>query len=126
VFRQQQRIGHDDGLGDRVIGTFANCAGGKTPWGTMLSAEENFQDQVVEPVHADGSSPPPSERPFRCDGDRLSGLGNPFGLAGNKYGWLVEVDPANPKKPAVKHSWLGRFRHEAVALRASPGRPLQV
>ena len=126
VFRQQQRIGYDDGLGDRVIGTFANCAGGKTPWGTMLSAEENFQDQVVEPVHADGSSPPPSERPFRCDGDRLSGLGNPFGLAGNKYGWLVEVDPANPKKPAVKHSWLGRFRHEAVALRASPGRPLQV
>jgi secreted PhoX family phosphatase len=126
VFRKRQRMGYEDGLGDRVIGTFANCAGGQTPWGTMLSAEENFQDQVVEAVHADGSSPPPSERPFRCDGDRLSGLGNPFRLAGNKYGWLVEVYPAHPEKAAVKHSWLGRFRHEAVALWAVPGRPLQV
>jgi secreted PhoX family phosphatase len=126
VFRQRQRMGYDDGLGDRVIGTFANCAGGQTPWGTMLSAEENFQDQVVERVHADGSSPPPSERPFRCDGDRLSGLGNPFRLAGNKYGWIVEVDPEKPRQPAVKHSWLGRFRHEAVAIRAVPGLQLQV
>ena len=126
VFRRRHRIGYDDGLGDRVIGTFANCAGGQTPWGTMLSAEENFQDQVVESVHADGSSPSPSERAFRCDEDRLSGLGNPFRLAGNKYGWVVEIDPANPRKPAVKHSWLGRFRHEAVAVRALPGRPLQV
>ncbi|MFM7361915.1 MAG: PhoX family protein [Cyanobium sp.] len=126
VFRRRQRLGHDDGLGDRVIGSFANCAGGQTPWGTLLSAEENFQDQVVEAVHADGSSPPPAGRPFRCDEQRLSGLGNPFGLAGNKYGWMVEVDPARPDRPAVKHSWLGRFRHEAVAVRAEPGRPLQV
>jgi secreted PhoX family phosphatase len=126
VFRRQQRLGHDDGLGDRVIGTFANCAGGQTPWGTLLSAEENFQEQVVEAVHADGSSPPPSERPFRCDEQRLSGLGNPFALAGNKYGWMVEVDPVRPEQPAVKHSWLGRFRHEAVAVRAERGRPLQV
>jgi secreted PhoX family phosphatase len=126
VFRRRQRLGHDDGLGDRVIGTFANCAGGQTPWGTLLSAEENIQDQVVEAVHADGSSPPPSERPFRCEEQRLSGLGNPFGLAGNKYGWMVEVDPARPAQPAVKHSWLGRFRHEAVAVRAERGRPLLV
>jgi secreted PhoX family phosphatase len=126
VFRRRQRLGYDDGLGDRVIGTFANCAGGQTPWGTMLSAEENVQDQVVEAVHADGSSPPPSELPFRCDQQRLSGLGNPFGLAGNKYGWMVEVDPFRPDQPAVKHSWLGRFRHEAVAVRAERGLPLQV
>jgi secreted PhoX family phosphatase len=126
VFRQEQRMGYNDGLGDRVIGTFANCGGGRTPWGTLLSAEENFQDHVVEPVYADGSSPPPSERLFRCDEDRLSGLGNPFRLAGNKYGWMVELDPGNPKSPAMKHSWLGRFRHEAVAIRAVPGSPLQV
>lgn len=126
VFRQSRRLGFDDALGDRIIGTFANCAGGATPWGTLLSAEENFQDQVVEAVHADGSSPSPSALPFRCEVDRLSGLGNPFGLAGNKYGWMVEVHPSRPDLPGVKHSWLGRFRHEAVAVRAVAGQPLRV
>ncbi|MEO1002849.1 MAG: alkaline phosphatase PhoX [Cyanobacteria bacterium J06638_7] len=124
VFRSSQRLGYDDGLGDAVVGTFANCAGGQTPWGTVLSAEENFQNQVVEPVFADGSAADPALQPFRFDGDRLGGLGNPFGLAGNKYGWMVELDPRRPDQPAVKHSWLGRCRHEAVAVRARPGEPL--
>jgi secreted PhoX family phosphatase len=126
VFRRRGRIGYDDGLGDRVIGTFANCAGGQTPWGTVLSAEENVQSHVVEAVHADGSSPSPAERPFRFDGERLEGLGNPFALAGNKYGWMVEVDPRRPERVAVKHTALGRFRHEAVAVRARAGEPLVV
>lgn len=126
VFRKRNRLGYDDGLGDRIVGTFANCAGGQTPWGTVLSAEENFQSQVVEAVYADGSSPPPSQRPFQFTRQRVAGLGNPFGLAGNKYGWMVELDPRDPNKPAVKHTWLGRFRHEAVAVRARPGEPLVV
>jgi secreted PhoX family phosphatase len=126
VFRRRERLGYDDGLADAVIGTFGNCAGGQTPWGTVLSAEENFQTQVVEAVFADGSSPSPARRPFRFDGRRLEGLGNPFGLAGNKYGWMVELDPRRPQQAAVKHSWLGRFRHEAVAVRARRGEPLVV
>jgi secreted PhoX family phosphatase len=124
VFRRRRRRGHDDGLGSAVIGSFANCAGGETPWGTVLSAEENVQSHVCEEVFADGSSPHPSRLPFRWDGRRLEGLGNPFGLAGNKYGWVVELDPRRPERPAVKHSWLGRFRHEAVAVRAEADRPL--
>ena len=126
VFRRAKRQGYDDGLGDRVIGTFANCAGGQTPWGTVLSAEENFQTQVVEAVYADGSSPLPSERPFQFSRKRMGGLGHPFGLAGNKYGWMVELDPRRPEQPAVKHTWLGRFRHEAVGIRAKAGEPLVV
>jgi secreted PhoX family phosphatase len=126
VMRRAQRLGYDDRLGDRIIGSFANCAGGETPWGTVLSAEENVQDQVVEAVYADGSSPAPATQPFGYDGRRLGGLGNPFALTGNKYGWMVEIDPRRPEQPAVKHSWLGRFRHEAVAVRAVRGQPLIV
>ena len=126
VFTAAERQGYDDGLGAEIIGTFANCGGGTTPWGTVLSAEENFQSQVPEPVHADGSSAPPSERPFVCRDGKLGGLGNVYGLAGNKYGWMVEVNPSAPDQPVVKHTALGRFRHEAVAVRAEAGRPLHV
>ena len=69
----------------------------------MLSAEENFQSQVPEPVFADGSSVAPSQRPFLCLERKLYGLGNVYGLAGNKYGWMVEVDPDAPAQQAVKH-----------------------
>lgn len=126
VFRYGQPLGYSDGLGERIIGTFANCAGGTTPWGTVLSAEENVQSQVPEAVYADGSAASPAACPFRWDGARLEGLGNPFGLAGNKYGWMVEFDPRQPTTAAVKHSLLGRFRHEAVAVVARAGEPLVV
>ena len=126
VFINPAPLGYRDGLGARIRGTLANCAGGTTPWGTVLSAEENFQSQVSEAVFADGSATAPGQRPFHWDGNRLDGLGNPFGLAGNKYGWMVELDPRRPQQPAVKHTWLGRFRHEAVAVVAKAGQPLIV
>lgn len=124
VFRKSQGLGYLDQLGDRIIGTFANCAGGTTPWGTVLSAEENFQVQVPEAVCADGTSLYPDQRPFTIDDEEISGQGNVFGLAGNKYGWIVEVDPANPQDYGTKHTWLGRYRHEAVGVRVEAGQPL--
>jgi uncharacterized protein len=124
VFRKAKGQGYADRLGDRIIGTMANCAGGTTPWGTVLSAEENFQNQVVESVYADGTSFSPSNKRFAFDAEEVSGQGNVLGLAGNKYGWIVEIDPANPQDYGTKHTWLGRYRHEAVGVRAEAGKPL--
>ena len=124
IFRKQKGLGYTDKLGDRIIGTFNNCAGGTTPWGTVFSAEENFQNFVPEPVMSDGTSLDPSKKKFSKDDGELNGVGNVFGLAGNKYGWMVEIDPANPNDYGTKHTWLGRYRHEAVGVRAEADKPL--
>lgn len=131
VFRKTSGQGYMDGLGDKIIGTHQNCAGGTSPWGTVFSAEENFQGEVPEPVYADGTSFPPSEKPFNWvweegEIEDIAGQGNALGYAGNKYGWAVEVDPANPNDYGTKHTWLGRYRHEAFAFRAEQGKPLAV
>ncbi len=124
VFLKKSGQGYTDPLGDKIIGTFANCAGGTTPWGTVLTAEENFQSQVPDPVYADGTSFAPKEVPISIGKNRINGQGNVLGLAGNKYGWIVEVDPANPNDYGTKHTWLGRYRHEAVGVRVTAGKPI--
>ncbi|MEL7227492.1 MAG: alkaline phosphatase PhoX, partial [Cyanobacteria bacterium J06576_12] len=121
VFVKENVQGYSDGLGTNIIGTFGNCAGGTTPWGTALSAEENIQYQVPEAVYGDGSSFEPEKAPFGAGWD---GQGNVLGLAGNKYGWIVEIDPSDPNDYGTKHTWMGRYRHEAVGIRAVAGKQL--
>lgn len=124
IFQKSSGQGYIDALGDKIIGTFANCAGGTTPWGTVLSAEENIQTQVPEAVYADGTAFPPKARRVAIDSEEVSGQGNVLGLAGNKYGWIVELDPANPQDYGTKHTWLGRYRHEAVGVRVETGKSI--
>ncbi|MCS6960110.1 MAG: DUF839 domain-containing protein [Pseudanabaenaceae cyanobacterium SKYGB_i_bin29] len=113
-----------DGLGNRIIGTGFNCSGGVTPWGTVLSCEENFQagtpffNGVQEDVRPNGTqvgylnlTPNPA-------------TGTLFGLVGEKYGWVVEVDPNDPNFRARKHTALGRFRWENITVRAEAGKRL--
>jgi hypothetical protein len=93
---------------EAIEGTFDNCSGQVTPWGTALSCEENFQARVPELVDAKGRSV----------------RGGSFDLPGGHYGWVIEFDPYDPGSTPVKHTALGRFRHENVGLRAEAGKPL--
>ncbi|AFY34306.1 PhoX family phosphatase [Calothrix sp. PCC 7507] len=105
-----------DGLGNKIIGTAYNCSGGTTPWGTILTAEENFQNTVgvTEAVKSNGT------QTEYTDGS----TGKTFGLVGEKYGWIVEIDPADPNFRPRKHTWLGRYHHENITLRAEAGKKL--
>lgn len=103
-----------DGLGNKIIGTGFNCSGGTSPWGTILSAEENFQAYVTETVNPNGTQTDYTE-------DTTGAI---FGQVGEKYGWMVELDPANPNYRPRKHTALGRFRHENITMRVEPGNKL--
>ncbi|MBW4454699.1 MAG: PhoX family phosphatase [Nostoc indistinguendum CM1-VF10] len=109
-----------DGLGNKIIGTGFNCSGGTTPWGTVLSAEENFQASPSSFVGVQELVKPNGTQTSYIEGT----TGATFGLVGEKYGWMVEIDPANPSFRPRKHTALGRFRHENIAVRAKAGKPL--
>jgi secreted PhoX family phosphatase len=118
-----------DGLGNKIIGTAFNCSGATTPWGTIMSAEENFQGGtagnspfyigVQEEVQPNGS-----QLGYLPDTGAVVASGTEFGLVGEKYGWLVEIDPDDPNFRSRKHTALGRFRHENITMRVERGERL--
>lgn len=127
----------DDPSGTKVIGTLNNCAGGMTPWGTWLMAEENFHGYFwTDKVDAEGKpdlSAQPEARQMKRYGvpgrwyawgtrhDRFNIDKEPN--MPNKFGWVVEVDPKDPTSNPVKRTALGRFRHEgAETIISSDGR----
>ncbi|WP_037716276.1 MULTISPECIES: PhoX family phosphatase [Actinomycetes] len=115
-----------DPSGKRVRGTQNNCSGGVTPWGTVLSGEENFHqyfahaDKVSDPTEAarlkryavgTGESTRKWER-FDKRWDVSREPNEP-----NRFGWVVEIDPNDPNSTPVKHTALGRFKHEAANVK---------
>lgn len=105
----------------RSLGTLANCSGAHTPWGTVLSCEENHQSYGLQRrmpfqmgwIKGDGSNAEETnwyvgEPGTNVDGERV-GDNWPF------YGYVTEVDPYTGN--AVKHTALGRIHHENVAIR---------
>ncbi len=121
--------GHDrmktkrDPEGHTAVGTFANCAAGKTPWGTVLSAEENFQDyyanaNVITDAHDKrsharyGIPKEGSEYGWERFSPELDLKHEPHGPY--QHGWVVEFDPYDPTWVPKKRTSLGRFRHEAA------------
>ena len=110
-----------DDTGRRVIGMLNNCAGGVTPWGTVLSGEENFH------YYFGGATSAPRE-PANYDAYGLTGEAeyawskfvDRFDLSQephepNRFGWIVEFDPYDPASVPVKRTALGRCRHEGAA-----------
>ncbi|RLV55143.1 PhoX family phosphatase [Aeromicrobium phragmitis] len=112
-----------DPEGRTVLGTLNNCAGGLTPWGTWLTAEENFNQyfanagSVTGPVAAArlaryGVSGTETDRKWERFDDRFDLAKEPNEV--NRFGWVVEVDPYDPASTPKKRTALGRFKHEAA------------
>jgi secreted PhoX family phosphatase len=131
VLRDSRRHRRISGVDPRTP-THNNCSGCVTPWGSVLSCEENFQDYVNEFVDAAGEALARQRKPFGEVG-RSASFAEPLefeGLGacleapqdGRDFGWVCSVDPAFGELCKLRS--LGRFRHENVALRCEPGLPL--
>lgn len=81
-----------------LAGTYRNCAGGTTPWGSWISSEEN-------------TSTPATNDPINVTGN-----------VNQRHGYNFEV-PANAKRTVtpVPLKAMGRFNHEAVAIDPKTG-----
>ncbi|WP_279106687.1 PhoX family protein [Gordonia paraffinivorans] len=121
-----------DPAGTTILGTLANCSGGLTPWGTMLSGEENFNNYFANASKV--TDPKAAERLDRYSFDDDSDehhwgrFDKRFDLAvepneANRFGYIVEVDPHDPKALPVKHSSLGRCKHESANIHVVDGGP---
>lgn len=119
-----------DPAATRALGTWNNCGNGRTPWGTYLACEENFNGYF-------SSSDPAFERTAEMKRYGLNiedwGYGwrqvdERFDISRhpnepNRAGYVVEIDPADPRSTPKKRTALGRFKHEnAEVVIAGNGR----
>ncbi|MBZ9868423.1 PhoX family phosphatase [Mesorhizobium sp. CA15] len=127
--------GHDrvktnaDPSGTKVFGTLNNCAGGVTPWGTYVMAEENihgyFSGELPE-GHREAANYkrlgiPEGAYEWGAHYDRFNLAKEPN--EPNRFGWIVEVDVNDPNSVPKKRTAMGRFKHEgAESIVAKDGR----
>lgn len=116
----------DDPAGARVLGTLNNCAGGITPWGTYLMAEENINGNFLGAL--------PVGHPEAENHNRMGVPGGRYQWGRyldrfdvskepnepNRFGWIVEVDPKDPASTPKKRTALGRFKHEGAESVIAP------
>ncbi len=112
--------------GHSGYGTVNNCAHGITPWGTFLTCEENFNGNFGATAPLPGATASETGKLFNRYGLTAGGFGyrwhttDPrWDLAvnpneANHFGWVVEIDPYDPKAKPVKRTTMGRFKHESA------------
>lgn len=114
-----------DPTGRTVLGTLNNCGGGLTPWGTILVAEENFDQYFANGTALAAADPakarlyarlPPlpgaTTRLWEKFHPRFDVTKEPNEFA--RFGYVVEIDPYDPGFQPRKRTALGRFKHEAA------------
>jgi hypothetical protein len=121
-----------DPTGRTALGTLNNCAGGMTPWGTVLSGEENFnqyfdvpEGQSADPTYTDSYA----RYGIGVQGQESRGwseVAKRFDLSQEphepfRFGWVVEVDPSDPTSVPIKRTMLGRMKHEGANIAVSKG-----
>ncbi|UGQ11571.1 PhoX family phosphatase [Yinghuangia sp. ASG 101] len=110
-------------------GTLNNCSNGATPWGTYLACEENWNSYFA----TDDATWTPSPEQARYGVDKVGSGYNwhkadpRFDIAAdpneaNRFGWVVEIDPFDPRSTPVKRTALGRVKHEGATVTESRGR----
>lgn len=114
-----------DPTGTTVLGTLGNCAGGTTPWGTILSGEENFNGyfrsagtSAAEKRYGLGSAA--TARQWELDDPRFDARNAGYENEVNRFGWIVEVDPFDPTSTPRKHTAMGRLKHEGANVIVAP------
>ncbi|PDV90335.1 dTDP-glucose 4,6-dehydratase [Rhizobium sp. H4] len=109
-----------DATGTRAIGTINNCAGGVTPWGTYIMAEENFHGYfsgALPEGHKEAANykrygVPEGAYEWANFYDRFDLSKEPN--EPNRFGWIVEVDVMDPTAAPKKRTALGRTKHEGA------------
>lgn len=117
--------GHDlmktaaDPTGTTSLGTWNNCGSGRTPWGTYLACEENFNGYYSAADEAHEVSPALARYGVSSKdwGYGWAKTDERFDVSKhpnepNRNGWVVELDPNDPTSTPKKRTALGRFKHE--------------
>jgi secreted PhoX family phosphatase len=126
-----------DPTGTTAMGTLNNCAHGVTPWGTYLTCEENFNGYFVNQAGEVEGVPDVDQKLRLLKGQSRYGITKTgFGYRWheydqrfdaarhphepNRFGWVVEIDPFDTQSQPVKHTALGRFKHEGAWVTLAP------
>ena len=118
----------ENAAGNMPLGTVNNCGNGYTPWGTYLTCEENFNGYFGWNDESYVPNEKQARYGFSGGGfgygwhvfDERFDLSNPdYANEYNRFGYIVEIDPQNPDKKPVKHTAMGCFKHEGVAIRVA-------
>ncbi len=111
-----------------AMGTLGNCAGGVTPWKTVLSCEENYQDFYGESKYTkslDANGKPVYQKEFVGSSKLAFDWYKHFNNPPEHYGWVVEIEPFTGKAKTLTS--LGRFSHEgATCIQSTPQSPTVV